>query len=77
MNLNKNKDEFTTPAKQLVGQKGAFHTKDTPRTKSAEDKKGHKALPHAKMLPEQKALPGLESAEDKRGQERTQRKTKI
>jgi len=35
LNLNKNKDEFTTPAKQLVGQKGAFHTKDTPRTKSA------------------------------------------
>jgi len=44
LNLNKNKDEFTTPAKQLVGQKGAFHTKDTPRTgnglESAEDKRG-------------------------------------
>jgi len=49
LNLNKNKDEFTTPAKQLVGQKGAFHTKDTPRTgerrgqaRTSEDKKERK-----------------------------------
>jgi len=49
LNLNKNNDEFTTPAKQLVGQKGAFHTKDTPRTgkrrgqaRTSEDKKERK-----------------------------------